>query len=149
VKRDDTLALDQQLCFALYAAQRALTRAYGPLLEPLGITYPQYLVLLALWARDGRAVSELGTCLGLDSGTLTPLLKRLARDGLVERRRDTDDARVVHVVLTRAGKQLEAKAREIPVRLAERAGYDLRKPRSVVALGKLRAELQALAARLD
>jgi DNA-binding MarR family transcriptional regulator len=142
---DDLLALDNQLCFALYSAHRALTRAYTVLLEPLGVTYPQYLVLLALWERDHRPVSELGTCLGLDSGTLTPMLKRLADNGLVERKRDDEDARVVRIALTRAGKALEAKARDVPVRLAERAGFDLRKPKSVAALRQLREQLRALA----
>jgi DNA-binding MarR family transcriptional regulator len=145
----ELLALENQLCFALYAASRAITRAYRPLLEPLGLTYPQYLVLLALWRHDEQPVRELGTCLELDSGTLTPLLKRLERDGLVERRRDREDQRVVKIALTRAGKQLEAKARDIPVQLAELAGYDLRKPRSVAAIGRLRRELQALASRLE
>ena len=88
------LALDDQLCFALYRASRALTRAYAPLLAPLGVTYPQYLALLALWERDGLAVKELGERLALDSGTLTPLLKRLAALGLVRRARGGDDERV-------------------------------------------------------
>src|SRR5947207_3353322 len=82
-----------QLCFALYSASRAVIRSYAPLLEPLGLTYPQYLVLLVLWQRDGAAVHELGQRLGLDSGTLTPLLKRLAHQRLVERRRGADDER--------------------------------------------------------
>ncbi|HEU4537170.1 MAG TPA: MarR family transcriptional regulator, partial [Polyangiaceae bacterium] len=82
---DDALRLDRQLCFALYAASRALIRAYGPLLEPLGLTYPQYLVLLALWEDDRLSVSQLGERLALDSGTLTPLLKRLEQRGVVER----------------------------------------------------------------
>ncbi len=142
---DNILALDNQLCFALYAAHRALTRAYTALLDPLGVTYPQYLVLLVLWERDHRPVSELGTCLGLDSGTLTPMLKRLEDNGLVERKRDGEDARVVRIALTRAGKSLEAKARDIPVKLAECAGFDLRKPKSVVALRRLREQLRTLA----
>jgi MarR family transcriptional regulator, organic hydroperoxide resistance regulator len=141
----NVLALDNQLCFALYSAHRALTRAYGVLLEPLGVTYPQYLVLLALWERDQRPVSELGTCLGLDSGTLTPMLKRLEDGGLVERNRDDEDARFVKIALTRAGKALEAKARDIPLRLAERAGFDLRDPKSLGALRKLREQLRSLA----
>jgi DNA-binding MarR family transcriptional regulator len=145
--RDDeqnVLALANQLCFALYSAQRALTRAYAPLLAPLGVTYPQYLVLLALWERDGRAVSELGERLDLDTGTLTPLLKRLERDNLVERRRDAIDQRVVRIVLTRAGRQLEAKARDVPERILEQAGFDIRKPRSMVALARLRGDLQKI-----
>src|SRR6476659_582791 len=101
---DTMLELDRQLCFALYRASRAITRAYGPLLEPLGITYPQYLVFLKLWERDGIAVNELGGCLALDSGTLTPLLKRLEQRGLIERRRDADDERVVKIFLTADGR---------------------------------------------
>jgi DNA-binding MarR family transcriptional regulator len=154
VKADDRhddqnlLALANQLCFALYSVHRALTRAYAPLLQPLGLTYTQYLVLLALWERDDRAVTELGARLDLDTGTLTPLLKRLERDGLVERRRDAADQRVVRIVLTRAGRQLEAKARDVPERILESAGFDPRKPRSMVALAKLRGDLQGMAMRL-
>ena len=145
---DDALALDRQLCFALYAASRAFTRAYGALLEPLGITYPQYLVFLALWERDGRAVKELGTCLELDSGTLTPLLKRLETRGLVERRRSTADERVVQIYLTAEGRALKAKARKVPAQLAARAGFDASRPRDLAAIQKLRDELAALAARM-
>src|SRR5882724_6005209 len=97
--RDRALLLDQQLCFAMYRASRALIRAYGPLLEPLGVTYPQYLALLVLWEEDGVSVKRLGERLSLDSATLTPLLKRLERPGLVERRRDEADECVVRVVL--------------------------------------------------
>jgi DNA-binding MarR family transcriptional regulator len=144
----DLLALDDQLCFALYAAQRALTRAYAPLLEPLGLTYPQYLALLVLWERDDVAVRELGARLALDSGTLTPLLKRLEERRLIARRRDPDDERVVRIRLTAAGKALRAEARAVPVALACRAGYDLADKRARAALVALRGELQALTARL-
>lgn len=146
---ESVLELDRQLCFALYRAQRALTRAYGPLLEPLGLTYPQYVVMLVLWERDNIAVNELGSCLALDSGTLTPLLKRLEQRGLVERRRDTADERVVHIVLTDAGRALRAKARKVPIALAARAGYDVAVPQELAALGRLRDELAALAAHLE
>lgn len=143
------LALDQQLCFAVYRASRALTRAYAPLLEPLGLTYPQYLVLLVLWEGDDVSVKALGGRLALDSATLTPLLKRLEKQGLVSRARDADDERVVRIVLTRAGKSLRSKAEKIPPAIACAAGF----PTSdQVALGRLRAlrdELAALAARLD
>ena len=144
----DALLLDRQLCFALYSASRALTRAYAPLLEPLGITYPQYVVFLTLWERDGRPVHELGTCLGLDSGTLTPLLKRLEERGLVERRRDREDERVVKIYLTTDGKALRTKAKKIPHQLAEKAGYDVEDAKQLAALGKLRDELTALTMRL-
>jgi DNA-binding MarR family transcriptional regulator len=144
----DGFALARQLCFALYSASRAMTRAYGPLLEPLGITYPQYAVFLALWERDGQPVHELGTCLGLDSGTLTPLLKRLEERGLVERRRDRDDERVVKIFLTADGKGLRAKAKKIPKQLAAKAGYDVEDAKQLAALARLRDELAALTERL-
>lgn len=144
----DPLHLDEQLCFALYSASRAVTRAYAPLLEPLGLTYPQYLVLLVLWERDGLAVNRLGQRLGLDSGTLTPLLKRLEKQRLVERRRATADQRVVRIHLTSAGRSLRARARKIPAEAACRAGYDLASERSVRDLARLRDELTALVHRL-
>ena len=115
---DDAFRLDRQLCFALHATSRAVTQAYAPLLLPLGVTYPQYLVLLVLWERDGLTVSGLGERLHLDSGTLTPLLKRLEGQGIVARRRDPDDERVVRVSLTAAGKRLRAKAEGIRDRVA-------------------------------
>lgn len=111
---DDLLKLDNQLCFAMYSASLAMTRLYKPLLEKLGLTYPQYLVLLVLWERDGLTVSELGERLSLDSGTLTPLLKRLEANGLVARIRDVADERRVHVSLTAAGRRLKARAAQVP-----------------------------------
>jgi DNA-binding MarR family transcriptional regulator len=108
------LLLDNQLCFALYSASLAMTRLYKPLLDAIGLTYPQYLALLVLWERDGLTVSELGDRLSLDSGTLTPLLKRLEAAGLVSRRRDTADERRVHVQLTPDGRLLKARASHIP-----------------------------------
>src|SRR5262245_15468905 len=99
--------LDEHLCFALYNASRAMTGAYTEYLEALGITYSQYLVLLALWEEDGERVSRVGERLFLDSATLTPLLKRLEARGLVERRRSKKDERVVELFLTAAGKRLE------------------------------------------
>ena len=145
---DDALLLDNQLCFALYAASRALTRAYADLLEPLGITYPQYVVFLSLWERDGRQVNELGTCLALDSGTLTPLLKRLEQRGLVERRRSTEDERVVKIYLTAAGKALRVKAKRIPLAIADKSGFDAADPAQLAALIKLRDQLKALTEQL-
>jgi DNA-binding MarR family transcriptional regulator len=106
--------LDRQLCFAVYTAGNLITRLYRPLLEPLGITYPQYLALLALWERSPRTVGELGDALGLDSGTLTPLLKRLEANGIVARRRAPEDERRVLVELTSAGQKLRARAASIP-----------------------------------
>ncbi|WP_345352329.1 MarR family transcriptional regulator [Rhodococcus olei] len=116
------LALDKQLCFALYAASRATTAVYRPLLDELGITYPQYLVLLVLWERDGRGVREIGSELDLDTGTLSPLLKRLEALGLVERRRLPEDERRVQIHLTDTGRGLRDRARDIPRRLAGCAG---------------------------
>ena len=111
---DAMLLLDNQLCFALYSTSLAMTRRYQPLLEALGITYPQYLALLVLWERDGLSVSELGERLFLDSGTLTPLLKRLETAGLVSRLRAADDERRVHITLTPAGRALKTQAMKIP-----------------------------------
>jgi DNA-binding MarR family transcriptional regulator len=114
LRSDQALALDSQLCFALYSASLAMTKLYKPLLDNLGLTYPQYLALLVLWERDGIAVSELGERLTLDSGTLTPLLKRMEASGLVSRLRDTNDERRVLIRLTAAGRALKARARRIP-----------------------------------
>ena len=109
--------LDEQLCFALYSASRAVTAAYRPLLDELGITYPQYLVLLVLWEEQDCSVGHLGHRLHLDSGTLSPLLKRLENSGLVIRQRAADDERRVEVSLTPAGRALEARAACVPERL--------------------------------
>jgi len=108
------LALDAQLCFALYSASLAMTKLYKPLLEPLGLTYPQYLVMLVLWESDGQPVSAIGERLTLDSGTLTPLLKRMEGMGLLQRLRDAADERRVLIQLTPAGRALKAKAESVP-----------------------------------
>jgi DNA-binding MarR family transcriptional regulator len=121
---DQHLLLDQQLCFPLYAAARAMMRAYQPLLGELDLTYPQYLVMLVLWERDGASVKALGEKLYLDSGTLTPLLKRLEHAGLVRRTRTAEDERVVEVWLTPQGKKLKRKAEPIPEKLACSLGFD-------------------------
>ena len=111
---DDMLKLDNQLCFAVYSTSLAMTRLYKPLLDKLGLTYPQYLVMLALWEQDGPMVSALGERLSLDSGTLTPLLKRLEAGGLVARVRDVADERRVHISLTAAGRRLKGRAAQVP-----------------------------------
>ena len=111
---DQFLRLDNQLCFALYSASLAMTKLYKPMLEELGLTYPQYLAMLVLWESDGLTVSELGNRLSLDSGTLTPLLKRLEAAGFVARIRDVRDERRVHVTLTAAGRRLKQRAHKIP-----------------------------------
>ena len=103
---DEGLTLSNQLCFATYAAAHAFNRVYKPLLDPLGLTYPQYLVLLVLWEREGLAVKEIGERLFLDSGTLTPLLKRLEAAGFVRRTRDVQDERQVRITLTDKGRGL-------------------------------------------
>ncbi len=104
-----TLPLDDQLCFALYSATNALVRRYRPLLEPFDLTYPQYLVMLALWQQDDVSLGELGRATLFDSGTLTPLVKKLEHKGVLQRLPSPDDERVKRVVLTEAGKALEAK----------------------------------------
>ncbi len=110
----DSLRLDDQLCFGLYAASRAVTSLYRVVLEDLDLTYPQYLVMLALWEEDHRQVKELGAELSLDSGTLSPLLKRLEGAGLVRRTRQTDDERSVRISLTPEGAALKEKAQGVP-----------------------------------
>ncbi|WDZ84317.1 MarR family winged helix-turn-helix transcriptional regulator [Micromonospora cathayae] len=123
----DDLELRRQVCFALYAASRAVTDVYRPILDELGLTYPQYLVLLVLWEHDADAptVSALGAELRLDSGTLSPLLKRLEAAGLVARHRAVDDERRVRIVLTDAGRALRERACEVPHRVAAATGLTL------------------------
>jgi DNA-binding MarR family transcriptional regulator len=114
----DALRLDRQLCFPLYAASNMITKLYRPLLAQLELTYPQYLVMLALWERAPRSVGALGDILHLDSGTLTPMLKRMEQAGLVARRRDKTDERRVLVHLTEAGAALRDQALRVPHQLA-------------------------------
>ena len=114
----DIPRLDQQLCFALYSAVNRVTRLYRPVLAALGLTYPQYLTMLALWERSPRTVGALGEALDLDSGTLTPLLKRLEKQDMIVRRRDPADERRVMVELTAAGHALRERAAEVPASLA-------------------------------
>ena len=113
-KVNSMLHLDNQLCFALYSTSLAMTKLYKPLLDDLGLTYPQYLAMLVLWERDGLMVSELGDRLYLDSGTLTPLLKRLEVSGHISRLRDVNDERRVHITLTSLGRRLKARAAKVP-----------------------------------
>ncbi len=139
----DMLRLDQQLCFALYSASLAMTKVYKPLLAPLGLTYPQYLVMLLLWERDDRTVNELGQALHLDSGTLTPLLKRMEAAGLVQRQRDTLDERRVRLMLSEAGRALKAQATHVPVAVGCQLGLV---PDDIA---QLRTQLHALQSRLS
>lgn len=144
-----SLALDDQICFALYSASRAVTRAYAQLLKPLGLTYPQYLTLLVLWEQAGVSVTDIGERLALDSGTLTPLLKRLEQQGLIRRVRSEEDARVVHVQLTPRGRALKAKAKKVPGALLCRTGHDLEDEKERAALLALKAKLAAITTRLN
>ena len=107
---DEVLRLDRQLCFATYTVSQAFTRVYKPQLDQLGLTYPQYLVMLVLWEQDGVTVKQIGERLDLDSGTLTPLLKRLETSGFLRRTRDPQDERQVRITLTAAGRDVKARA---------------------------------------
>jgi DNA-binding MarR family transcriptional regulator len=132
---DEVLRLDNQLCFPLYACARLVTQAYRPYLDPLGITYAQYLVLLVLWERDGR--------LFLDSGTLTPVLKRLEQNGLLRRHRTKRDERAVENRLTAAGRRLKTKAMSVPLSLLCQVGLELKEA------VQIRETLRALMPRLQ
>lgn len=138
-----TLRLDDQLCFALHAAARAVTGAYRPALKELGLTYTQYITLMVLWESDGIGVTELGGRLRLDSGTLTPLLKRLEAQGLVRRERDAQDERCLRIWLTGQGRGLEEAASEVHEALA------CRLEGTPEELGALRAQLLELVRALD
>jgi DNA-binding MarR family transcriptional regulator len=138
-----SLLLDEQLCFALYAAQRAVTAAYRPLLEELGLTYPQYLVLLVLGERGQTTVKELATALRLDYGTVSPLLKRLEAAGLVRRERSARDERSVFVAVTGRGEQLRERAENVPQALLSAAGL------GGDEVARLREELWRLAKKAE
>jgi DNA-binding MarR family transcriptional regulator len=128
---EDPLRLDRQICFPLYAASNLLTRQYRPVLAKLGLTYPQYLVMLVLWEASPQSVGDLGARLHLDTGTLTPLLKRMEGAGFVTRRRDPTDERRVLIALTEAGDALRGPAAQVPLTLA--AGLEL-SPQALLAL---------------
>jgi MarR family transcriptional regulator, organic hydroperoxide resistance regulator len=125
MNEDEYLKLDNQLCFVLYAASRVLTRLYGPFLAKLNLTYPQYLVMLVLWENESLNVGDIGTLLYLDSGTLTPLLKRLEAQGLISRKRLSTDERKVMVSLTETGKAMKRDAIRVPLELFCRSGLTL------------------------
>lgn len=138
------LLLDNQLCFALYRATRAVQRSYAPHLAEIGLTYPQYLAMLVLWeAERPLTVGMLGERLHLDSGTLTPLLKRLEEAGLVERRRDEADERRVNVALTHQGRALRTRAEDVPAKVFGCYGF------SVADAAELRDTLTALSDRIE
>lgn len=138
-----TPTLNEQLCFALYSTAHAVTRAYKPLLDEFGLTYPQYLVLLVLWEQDGMSVKDIGDRLFLDSGTLTPLLKRMEAAGFVKRSRDPEDERQLRVNLTIKAQDLRGKARDIAYALFCQFGQP------VPELVALREELNQLRAQLQ
>jgi MarR family transcriptional regulator, organic hydroperoxide resistance regulator len=140
---DQALRLDNQICFAVYSTAHAFNRVYKPLLDRLGLTYPQYLVMLALWERDDVPVKDLGERLFLDSGTLTPLLKRLEASGMIKRTRSTDDERQVLIALTPHGQALRDKAKAVPQSIL--AASDC----SVAELLAIKDEIVALRDRLN
>ena len=139
----DPLALDNQLCFALYAAANAIKKAYRPLLDELNLTYPQYLILIVLWRTDNLKVSEIGQRLRLDSGTLTPVLKRLEASGLVSRTRRPSDEREVEIGLTADGRALRGRALAVRGAIVRQLRMDDRE------IAALRVELAAVIATLD
>ncbi|MDE2419454.1 MAG: MarR family transcriptional regulator [Burkholderiales bacterium] len=136
-KPEDALRLDSQVCFPLYAASRMLTRAYQPFLDPLGITYPQYIVMMILWEDAPCTVSHVGQRAMLNTNTLTPLLKRLEQLGFIQRQRRATDERVVEISLTKAGKNLQPKCACIPSEMAQASGLP---PEKIVALKQLLEE---------
>lgn len=135
---EDLLALERQVCFALAVASRTVIAMYKPLLEPMGLTHPQYLVLLALWGREPQSVRELSDALLLDPATMSPLLKRLESTGLIARRRQTADERHLAVTLTDAGRALRAEAEKIPVSIIQQLEW------SIDDLDDIRERLTAL-----
>nr|WP_225096153.1 MarR family transcriptional regulator [Streptomyces sp. CoH27] len=139
----DWLRLDRQICFSLHAASRAFNGVYRVVLKDLGLTYPQYLVMLVLWEQGDLPVKKLGEHLRLDSGTLSPLVKRLEAAGLVHRERSAQDERSVQVRLTEEGAALRERAREVPRRIVDATGFD---PAEIAAL---RDRLDQLTATLD
>ena len=140
---DQPLRLDNQICFAVYSAAHAFNRVYKPLLNRLGLTYPQYLVMLVLWERDGVPLKDIGERLFLDSGTLTPLLKRLEAAGFIKRTRNSDDERQVLIALTAQGQALKDKARSVPLSILDASSC------SIAELSDVRNEIVALRDRLN
>jgi MarR family transcriptional regulator, organic hydroperoxide resistance regulator len=122
---NNKLKLENQICFKIYSAEREITKLYRKLLEELDVTYPQYLVMLVLWEEKSVTVKELGQKLFLDSGTLSPMLKRMEGNGLIERRRSLEDERTVIISLTKKGEDLKGKAQCIPTKLLENLSLDL------------------------
>jgi DNA-binding MarR family transcriptional regulator len=140
---DDGPFLGDFVCFSIYSAALAFNRVYKPLLAALGLTYPQYLVMVVLWEEDGRTVGGIGEVLSLESSTVTPLLKRLEGMGYLDRARDADDERMVRVRLTPAGRALRAKARQIPGCILAATGASLEE------LRRLQSDIDALRRNLE
>ena len=150
MNEDEYLNLDNQLCFVLYAASRVLTRLYGPFLSKLNLTYPQYLVMLVLWEHESMSVGDIGALLYLDSGTLTPLLKRLEAQGLITRTRLATDERKVMVTLSDAGRAMKKEAVSVPLELFCRSGLSLEEFQSIKEnVGKLLDKMNAPADQTD
>jgi len=139
----DALLLDQQLCFSVYATSLAMTQAYKPLLEEIGLTYPQYLAMLVLWEGDGLTVKALAERLEQESGSVTPVVKRLEAEGLVQRKRDPRDERNLALTLTPAGRGLRERGLKVNQSFAKACGL------STPALAELRASLNQLRRRLQ
>jgi DNA-binding MarR family transcriptional regulator len=145
----EALALSNQLCFAFYSVSHAFSRAYRQFLDPLGLTYPQYVVLLVLWEQDNLTVKSIGEQLFLDSGTLTPLLKRLESAGLIRRKRDREDERQVRILLTDAGRALRERAEDIPKNVGCVLGLSFDEVRDLTEqVAKLRGRLHDSASSL-
>ena len=141
--KDDLLDIDKFLCFSVYSAGHAFNRVYKPMLDALGLTYPQYLVMVALWQDDKQSVRSIGEKMYLESSTLTPLLKRLEANGLVTRKRDPKDERSVRISLTDKGKELRKQAEDVPLCVFEATGLDIETAKRLVR------DLRALRDRLD
>lgn len=122
---DELLRLENQLCFALVTAARNVVAIYRPILEPLGLTHPQYIAMLALWERSPRALNDLAADLALDPATASPLIKRLEKDGLVARQRNSDDERQLDITLTETGRALRARALDVPRQVMAAVGMDV------------------------
>ncbi|MDH4871204.1 MarR family transcriptional regulator [Pseudomonas sp. BN515] len=137
------LLLDNQLCFALYSTSLMMTKVYKPLLQELGLTYPQYLAMMVLWEGDGITVGEISNRMLTDPGSLTPLLKRLEAEGLITRTRSSKDERVVELRLTQAGRELQEKAKRVPACILAAT------ERTVEQLGDLKEELVSLRSSLE
>ncbi|MFB7138878.1 MarR family winged helix-turn-helix transcriptional regulator [Gottfriedia sp. NPDC056225] len=140
MNKENQLLLENQLCFSIYACSREITKLYRPILDEIGITYPQYLALLSLWEKDQQTVKELGGTLFLDSGTLTPMLKRMESAGLIYRKRDSSDERKVFITLTEDGKALKEKAYCIPEKFFNES--DTTQEEFLTILSQIKALLQ-------